>query len=67
MPSLRTRTTYNAIVLASASDALSDAGAAVADATANLNAIADGTLDLDAVTIGGARFINNMGSLEPEP
>lgn len=67
MPSLRTKMTYNSIVLASASDALSDATVAVANATSNLEALADGTLELDAVTIGGTRFINNAGSLEPEP
>lgn len=67
MPSLRTKMIYNSIVLASASDALSDATVAVANATSNLEALADGTLELDAVTIGGTRFINNAGSLEPEP
>jgi hypothetical protein len=67
MPSLRTRTMYNAIVLATASDALVDAAAAVSSATADLEAIADGTLDLDAITIGGTRFVNDGGTLVAEP
>ena len=67
MPSLRTRSSYSAIVLDTASDALIGAAAAVSSATTTLSAIEAGTLDLDAVTIGGTRFINNAGSLEPEP
>ena len=67
MPSFRTRMAYDRIVLATAQDALADAGAAVTAATEQLEQISDGTLDLDAVTIGGTRFINNGGVLEPEP
>lgn len=67
MPSLRTRTAYQNIVLATAQDALVEAAAAVSDATTALNDIQTGTLDLDAVKIGGQRFINDGGALVAEP
>lgn len=67
MPSLRTRIMYNDVVLRTAETALASAAAAVADATADLEAIADGTLDLDAITIGGTRFVNDGGTLVAEP
>jgi thiamine monophosphate kinase len=81
MPSLKTRLSYQSIVLDTAQVALSDAAAvaaaasvAVASATAtlgtvqgNLTDIADGVFDLDALTVGGARFVNNAGVLEVEP
>lgn len=67
MPSLRTRVVYGNLVLATASEALVSAAAAVDAATVTLQAIETGTLDLDAVTIGGVRFVNNGGVLGPEP
>lgn len=67
MPSIRTRIRYQNISLDQAEDALADASAAVAEATTTLSSIETGVLDLDAVTIGGTRFINNGGVLEPEP
>ena len=67
MPSIKTRVAYQNIALAQAQDALVEAATAVADATDALTDIQTGTLDLDAVTIGGQRFINNGGVLEVEP
>ncbi len=74
MPSLRTRQAYQGIVLNTAQDALDDAAAAVSAATETLgdveNTITDlqaGAVDLEAVTIGGQRFVNNGGVLELEP
>lgn len=80
MPSLRTRTHYDRIVLATAEDAIADASASLAAATvvidgavagvgaatADLEALALGTYDLTALTINGQRFINNAGVLEAE-
>jgi hypothetical protein len=74
MPSLRTRQAYQNIILSTAQDALGDAAAAVADATETLGTVQDtitdiqaGTLDLDAVTVGGKKFINVGDELVPEP
>jgi spermidine/putrescine-binding protein len=67
MPSLRTRINHDRRVLASAEDALADASEAVADATESLEDLASGDLNLAAITIGGARFVNNGGLLELEP
>lgn len=74
MPSLRTRQAYQSIVLATAQDALGDAAAAVVAATETLGTVQDtitdlqaGVVNLDAVTIGGDRFVNNGGVLEREP
>lgn len=67
MPSLRTRTRYQGIALAQADEAIAAATAGLTQATTTLDAIETGTLDLDAVTIGGQRFVNNGGNLEVEP
>lgn len=67
MPSLRTRIAYANITLDTAQDALAAAATEVAQATVALDGISLGTLDLDAVMVGGTRFINNGGVLEPEP
>ncbi len=67
MPSLRTRMHYTTLALSGAQDALADAAVAVASATDALVDIEAGTLDLDAVTVGGQRFVNNGGVLELEP
>lgn len=54
---------------AAANAAVEAAAATAAAASANdtIAQIEDGTLDLSAVKIGGTRFINNAGTLEPEP
>ena len=67
MPSLATRIAYQNLSLATAQEALSEAAAAVADAAEDLQALADGELELDAVTVGGTRFVNSGGALVPEP
>ena len=75
MPSLRTRQVYDRAVLATAEVALNEAATAVADATATLTTVqgtiedlTDGTLELDAVTVGGVRFVyDGVGDLVPEP
>lgn len=67
MPSLATRMAYQGLALASAQDALADAAAEVAAATAQLADLADGELELDAITVGGVRFINDGGALVAEP
>ncbi len=68
MPSLRTRTRFQGIVLETAEEALVAASAAVASAAAGtLGEIEAGTLDLDAITVGGVRFIESGGNLVPEP
>lgn len=67
MPSVKTRLTYQGLSLAQAQDALADASAAVAAATDQLTDIADGTLNVDAITVGGVRFVNDGGSLVQEP
>jgi hypothetical protein len=67
MPSLRTRIRYQEVILDVAEEALADAAAAVASATAALEDIELGVLDLDAITVGGLRFINDGGTLVVEP
>lgn len=74
MPSLRTRQAYQGIVLTTAQDALGDAAAAVASATETLGTVQDtitdlqgGVLNLDAVTVGGKRFVNVGDDLVVEP
>ena len=75
MPSLRTRQAYDRAVLKTAEVALEQAASAVADATTSLTTVqgtiddlTDGTLELDAVTVGGQRFIyDGVGNLVPEP
>ncbi len=74
MPSLRTRISYAGMAasnieatVAVAQAALAEAAVAVAEATDTLEEIETGVLDLEAVTVGGQRFINNGGVLEPEP
>jgi hypothetical protein len=74
MPSLRTRTIYQSIVLTSAEDAIATASASLAAASAEIDAASNdlealslGNLDLLALTISGQKFINNGGVLEPEP
>lgn len=67
MPSLRTRTRYQGLVLETAQDAIADAAAAVSSATDTLNDIEAGTLDLDAITVGGQQFINDSGVLVAAP
>lgn len=73
MPSLRTRTIYQGLVLETAEEAIASASAAlevavteVEAANINLQALSLGTLDLAAITIDGVRFVNNAGVLEPE-
>lgn len=73
MPSLRTRMQYDRLVLETAEQAIAGASEALADATetidassADLQALASGNFDVDAITINGQRFINNGGILEPE-
>lgn len=73
MPSIKTRVAYDRIILAAAEEALAEATAqltetteAVSDATGDLEALATGNLDLAAIQIGGVRFVNNAGVLEPE-
>lgn len=67
MPSLSTRLQHDRHVLANAEVALATASEAVAEAAGSLADLADGTLALDAITVGGQRFINNGGLLELEP
>lgn len=67
MPSIRTRIRYQGMTLETAEDALASAAAEVAAATTTLSNIETGTLDLDAVKVGGVRFINSGGSLVAEP
>lgn len=68
MPSLRTRQAFDRTVIATAEAALGEAAAAVADATETLTDIQSGTLDLDAITVGGQRFIyDGVGDLIVEP
>jgi S-adenosylmethionine:tRNA-ribosyltransferase-isomerase (queuine synthetase) len=67
MPSLRTRQRYQALVLDRAEASIAAASAALETATDTLEDIEAGTLDLDAVTIGGQRFINDGGTLVVEP
>lgn len=67
MPSLATRIAYQSLTLSTAQEALSEAATAVAEAADELEALADGTLELEAVNVGGQRFINSGGSLVPEP
>lgn len=66
MPSLRTRQAYDRRVLETAEEALASAAASVSAVTGQLEDLADGELALDAVTIGGVRFINNGGVLEAQ-
>lgn len=75
MPSQRTRAAYDRIVLATAGEAIAQASDALSSATADLTAvqgtlsdIADGTLDLDAITVGGTQFVNDgAGNLVAVP
>lgn len=67
MPSLRTRIAYQNIVLDGAQAALVEAQAAVSAATETLTDLQSGTIDLDAITIGGQMFVNNAGVLEVAP
>jgi hypothetical protein len=75
MPSLRTRQALDRAVLKTAEVALSEAAAAVASATETLGevettitALETGVLDLDAVTVGGVRFVyDGVGDLVVEP
>jgi hypothetical protein len=67
MPSLATRMAYQGLALASAQDALADAAAEVAAATEALEQLEAGTLEVDAIVVGGVRFINDGGSLVAEP
>lgn len=69
MPSLRTRARYDRITLDIAQVALSAAATAVEVATDTLNTvqgtieeIQGGTLDLDAITVGGTRFVYDVGT-----
>jgi hypothetical protein len=74
MPSLATRLAIAKLTLANteaAADAAISAANAANTAAANANAtiaeIESGTLDLDAVKVGGTRFVNSGGSLVAEP
>lgn len=74
MPSSRTRQAYQAVVLNTAQAALADAAVAVATATDTLTTVQStigdiqaGTVDLDAVMVGGQKFVNIDGSLELAP
>jgi hypothetical protein len=66
MPSLRTRTRYQEYLLSGAQEALDEAAEAVSAATDVLEDLEAGTLDLEAVTVGGVRFVNDAGVLVPE-
>ncbi len=50
-----------------ANDAAAAATQAATVATETIEQIEAGTLDLSAVTVGGTRFVNNGGTLTPEP
>jgi hypothetical protein len=67
MPSLATRISYQNLTLATAQEALAEAAAAVAEATNDLEALAGGELELEAITVGGQRFVNSGGVLIAEP
>lgn len=67
MPSLRTRVAIQNAVLATAQQELAEAAQAVSDATDLLEEIQDGVLDVEAITVGGTRFINDGGTLVAEP
>lgn len=67
MPSLRTRTRYQGLVLETAQDEIAEAAAALSTATDTLSDLESGTLDVDAITVGGVRFIESGGNLIPEP
>lgn len=60
MPSLATRTRYQGIVLQQAEAALENTSALLID-------LQDGELDVEAITVGGQRFINDGGTLVVEP
>lgn len=60
MPSLATR-------VAIARHRIGEVTAAAEAVTAIAEDIQDGTLDLEAVTVGGTRFINDGGTLVAEP
>ena len=65
MPSLRTRLQYQAITVSTAQVALGSASQAVAQAAGQLSDLATGDFDLDAITIGGVRYITEGGELVP--
>lgn len=67
MPSLRTRTRYQGLVLERSEEAIAEATEGLNTATQTLGEIQTGTLDLDAVTVGGVRFIESGGALIAEP
>lgn len=67
MPSLRTRIRYQGLVLERSEAAIAEATVQLETATETLGDLEAGTLDLDAVTIGGQRFINDGGTLVVEP
>jgi hypothetical protein len=66
MASIKTRIAYDRVILATAQADLSDAAAAVASATSDLSLLTTGDLELAALTVGGIKFINNAGVLEPQ-
>lgn len=65
MPSVKTRLAYQAAKQNVVQAALDQAASTVSDATNQLTSLSLGNLDLDAITIGGNRFVNNNGILEP--
>ena len=74
MPSLATRLAIHRVALSQVDEATAAAQAAAdaantAATTANdtIAFIEAGTLDLDAVTVSGTRFINDGGTLVAEP
>lgn len=67
MPSVSTRLAFQRMVIAGAEAAAAAANAAAANANAAIDDLEAGNLDLDAVTVGGERFVNTGGSLNPEP
>lgn len=67
MPSIRTRTRYQGLVLETAKASIAVAAAAVSVATATLTDLESGTLDVAAIKVGGQRFINDGGTLVAEP
>jgi hypothetical protein len=60
MPSLATRTRYQGLKL-------DRADAALEEASETLEDLAAGTLDLDAITVGGQRYETSGGDLTPVP
>lgn len=66
MPSLATRIAYDRMTLKTAQADLAQAAQTVSAATDQLEALQSGDLELTAIKVGGQKFINNGGNLEPD-